>query len=604
MLCSARCVWCLTLPFVASQSLHSLLAQPGVLLILKADDSEDDAPDPLLEPLMSPAAFMNRSDAMDDSTEYDDRMYEDALMHSSRIPAFLRHAIPILIVCCLVLLLSSNLSTGATVNLAVSTGDSQVFSLPSLFVFSLYNTGKDMLQAGIYPLFLLVVVFSGIWPYAKLFLMLYAWSTSKAKLNPETRGSLLLALDSLGKFSLVDTYVLVLMMVAFRYHLDLSEDTALDVYVEPKFGFFGFLIATSLSLVAGHILVYYHRRSEIHLDTESTPAEQLCEHAFEVDNENRQLSRGFQVLLLALLLATFVFLGIGITQESFVFEFDGLAGLALGDASRSSYSLLSLGSSLRDSVQDPYDAGIIGLQMAYFFYAVVTPFCCLAFLSILVLIPMPLKRQLQVLTLAEIANAWSAVEVFALSIVAALLQISTFASFIIGDRCDFIKEILKEYNSDSGLTCYSVRAFCAGNVIFLVTGVLLYSFVVSTLLGLAHGAVNERIRLHSIREGPIRTTSTLSRAGRQISSGPHTWVHWVSRRWPTAADRWIWRNENDDTLTTMALNLSVDGPPTQGAGGSPVLSPWQNSDAFEDEWKDAAERDPAWKEWKEATQVT
>jgi hypothetical protein len=556
------------------------------------NEDNDDDQNGLLESLMSPGYLqhMDATDAVDSVDEEPLSTQREALMHSSRIPELARLLIPMLIVGCIVLLLSSNLSMGATVKLTVSMDDSEILSLPSLFAFSLYNTGKEMLQAEIYPLFLLIVVFSGIWPYAKLGLMLFAWSAPKMRLGTDRRGSLLLALDSLGKFSLVDTYVLVLMMVAFRYHLDLSEDTAIDVYVVPKFGFFGFLLATSASLVAGHVLVYYHRRSEIHLVTESTPAEQLCEHAFELDDDNRQLSRRFQLILGAILFATFVLLSVGITQESFVFEFDGLAGMALGDASRSSYSLLSLGSSLRQSAEDSSDLGILGLQIAYYFYAVVTPFCCLFCLSILIIFPMPLKRQLFLLTLAEISNAWSAVEVFAISIVAALLEISTFASFIIGHRCDFIKDILKEY-SDTGMTCYTVRSFVAGNAVFLVTGVMLYSFIVSTLLGLAHTAVNERVRLYSIKEGPVDQLLTSG------NHRPHTWVQRLSVRWPEFT-RWIWRDDSD----SVNLSRISDGPPIQG--GDSIPSPWQKKDAFEDEWKEAAERDPAWKEWKEATQVT
>ena len=55
---------------------------------------------------------------------------------------------------------------------------------------------------------------------------------------------------------------------------------------------------------------------------------------------------------------------------------------------------------------------------------------CLASLLALLVYPTTQKIQRKLLVAAEIANAWSAVEVFVLSIVAALFQISTFASFI------------------------------------------------------------------------------------------------------------------------------------------------------------------------------
>jgi len=68
-------------------------------------------------------------------------------------------------------------------------------------------------------------------------------------------------LDALGKWSLVDAYVLVLMMVAFRFHLG-SEALHADVLVGPHWGFFGFIGAAVTSLTLSHIILYYHRYVE------------------------------------------------------------------------------------------------------------------------------------------------------------------------------------------------------------------------------------------------------------------------------------------------------------------------------------------------------
>ena len=46
--------------------------------------------------------------------------------------------------------------------------------------------------------------------------------------------------------------------------------------------------------------------------------------------------------------------------------------------------------------------------------------------------------------LAEVLNAWSALEVFVISIIAALLEISQFASFIVGDDCDPINKVISK----------------------------------------------------------------------------------------------------------------------------------------------------------------
>jgi hypothetical protein len=205
--------------------------------------------------------------------------------------------------------------------------------------------------------------------------------------------------------------------------------------------------------------------------------------------------------------------------------------------------------------------------------------------------PLSLQRQLLVLTLAEIANAWSAIEVFALSIVAALLQISTFSSFIIGHRCDLINDILKEYFAETDTdhaTCYTVRSTVKWDAAFLVAGVLLNSLVVSLTLRVAHAAVDER----QVHESALQMDSPLSGSRpprHSIVAGwaQSPWTSWMLQR-PT--------NEENSSHVS-----SVVGPPANAL--VEPSSPWKQN-GFTDEWKEAAERDPAWKEWKEATNVT
>jgi hypothetical protein len=74
-----------------------------------------------------------------------------------------------------------------------------------------------MWQAEVYPLAILIAVFSGGWPYLKLLLMLVCWFMPLNKLKLKYREKLLVFLDAMGKWSLIDAYVLVLMVVAFRF---------------------------------------------------------------------------------------------------------------------------------------------------------------------------------------------------------------------------------------------------------------------------------------------------------------------------------------------------------------------------------------------------
>ena len=92
---------------------------------------------------------------------------------------------------------------------------------PSLFDFSLVNSVRDMWLAGSEVLSTLVAVFSGVWPYMKLILMLIAFFLPTSILSHKRREKILIVLDATGKFSFLDTYVMMMMIVAFHFHVEL-----------------------------------------------------------------------------------------------------------------------------------------------------------------------------------------------------------------------------------------------------------------------------------------------------------------------------------------------------------------------------------------------
>ena len=445
------------------------------------------------------------------------------LFLTPHIPAWIRFVIPISTIGTIVLLVSSNLSVGASVDLSLRVGTTGSIPISGLFQFSLGNTISELYGAGIYPLLFLVLVFSGIWPYAKLIWMLYIWNTSYS--DPHQRKQRLLTLDALSKFSLVDTYVLVVMLVAFRFHLDLSQSLGLDVYVTPEYGFYAFLLATCLSLLIGHGMLYFHRstehsrytcysESDVGLESAS-----ILSFAFvrTANGSKRRLSWLVQIVTVLSSLVALVCLLIGMSYESFSFDIGGLAGIALGEDHLTRYSVLSLGWAIRESIPDATRA-VMCLQLAYYFYAVVTPLACLLLLLTLLVIPVPLQVQQNLVVAAEITHAWSAIEVFVLSIVAALFQLSTFASFLLGNRCDVLNGLMETLvdrgivpvDHDGSLQCFSVTAridfFDAGEGIdswsssssssfgsrYLILGVIMNACVAKWVLRLAHDCVQER----------------------------------------------------------------------------------------------------------------
>ena len=70
-----------------------------------------------------------------------------------------------------------------------------------------------MWQSHSYFLAVPIILFSFLWPYAKLLIMLYAWLVP---MTVAVRGPLLVFLDQIGKWSLTDNFCMFLLVVMFR----------------------------------------------------------------------------------------------------------------------------------------------------------------------------------------------------------------------------------------------------------------------------------------------------------------------------------------------------------------------------------------------------
>lgn len=430
-----------------------------------------------------------------------------ALIFNRKVPNLVRSLIPIAIIVTIVLFIVSNLSIGASVDIQVRGTDGSLWlKIPTVTTFSLGKTVGEMYHARVYTLMTLVLVFSGIWPYVKLLMMFLSWCCPVHLLSFERREQLLIWLDALGKYSLVDSFVLVLMLVSFKFHIDLPGVGILDSFVIPAFGFYLFMIGTVLSLVIGHGVTFLHRLSKLPYIESSVSYEALCNHCYHMESrtdtsQSARLSRKAHYCWIFVILTCFALLAFGAIIESFTFDFEGLTGVLLGTGYKSKYSLWTLGSSLRRSVEDPNDLGIYCIQITFYFFALFMPFACLITVVALFYIPMKLKHQQIMFMLAEIANAWSAVDVFLLAILASMLELSQFAAFMVGDLCDFLKEPFFQDLFHGENTCFSVKSSVSWGASYLIVGVVLHTFIVFVILRLAHDALEERM----LRERGLRS---------------------------------------------------------------------------------------------------
>lgn len=357
-----------------------------------------------------------KSDDTSRMAGFDRWMAGSLLYQDEHIACWVRMIVPFIVMSNLVLFLSSNLGLGAAVTIRLEYSNDIIFST-DVFDFSLGNTVKDMWTAEVYALSLLIAICSGGWPYLKLLLVLLAWCAPASLLPLNSRGTLLEALDALGKWSLVDSFVLVMMMVAFRVRLGLPEGVlglpvdlvALDVIVAPGWGFYGFLISTVQSLIVSHFCIMYHRNAVYGLDASQEIEEQeeqgkgrresLMYHEFSVPTSYSWSLFG-RVTVFFIIAVTFCMILTGSVIDVYSFVFEGAAGF-LGERSFSLYSTATAISKTGDTV----NFGTRIIQVTFILFGMIIPLMHMLSLAVLWVTPLSLPTQHRLFVLTEVLNA-------------------------------------------------------------------------------------------------------------------------------------------------------------------------------------------------------
>lgn len=433
------------------------------------------------------------------STALEQCCWGDCLALHPRMPRAVTYMVPLIVMADILAFVAANLSVGVNIMATLHANGQDIVRLPPIKQYSLVSSFKDMWDGQVYPLALLILFFSGIWPYMKLLAMLICWFTPIRKMSVVTRQKLLELLDALGKWSLVDSFVMVLFMVAFELRLSVDKNAPwqvidmfreidataeLRVYVEPLFSFYCFLVATIGSLILGHVMTACHRYAlQIGEFGEAEGYGESGEERRRLCNvlrpEGYAQGKVFALgpmftLVISLLLVLF-----GICLHTFQFRFQGLTALILGpEDSVRPYSVLSLSAEVPDSNPRPDSFGIRSIQFTFLLFvaAVVVAY----HIVLIVLWCAPLKNRVQrhLLVTAYVLNAWSALDVFVVGIMASVLEIEQFVSFVIGDKCDGLDAVLsmtplKNMIPGDHVTCFDVKSqLCDGFFVLAAAAVI------------------------------------------------------------------------------------------------------------------------------------
>ena len=458
----------------------------------------DDPSKPLLEHLH----ISNKSNNIQFSNIDSDIL---SLSNDTSIHIGWRIIIPISLVFTIALFISSNTNVGATVALVATIGNITSGEI-NIFEFSLANSVSDMWSAGVYPLSLLIAVFSGAWPYLKLCLMLFCWTMPTRLISCERRKHILMWLDTLGKWSLIDMFVLVLMMVAFRLHLPFTENNnvSVDVIVISGWGIYGFIIATMMSLCISRIMITINHNLENPHEghIESSKCVSLLEYSFQLQSNGPCCTGLNKLICICILLCSTGMVIFSCVIHIFVFEFKGLVGLLhsyLSGIVETSYSIISLGMDILNSTLLD-DSNKIGVRFIQAFFIIIT--CILPALNLIllfILLSLPLKLQMQrcLFIVIDILSAWSCLDIFVVSVIAAVLEIEKFSQFIIGDKCDFLNSALAKLNPllNGDDKCFDVIANLNRGCWIMFGTCVFYMLITSILMRYCRHILEERLTI-------------------------------------------------------------------------------------------------------------
>jgi len=396
-----------------------------------------------------------------------------ALLRSHQLSRVVRYGVLLVCLGDIALFASSemNASKYATVGVEVVLSDQRPHVIPNLYVFTLSRTIREMWDAQAYYLSAIVAVFIGFWPCARLSLVLMCWVLPSRILPVKYRGNILRFLDFLGKWSFTDIFVLSLLLVATRIDLQLPG-ALVQVYCQPEWGCYGFLMAIIISIGISHVALYFHRVAGHMMDDK--PSSQRCvQQSLGASTDMRAHT------ITALLAATLILLIVGSTIVSFSFEFGGAAAKAfdyLNHTTKTDYSIITLGTQIPWASHSPDFIGTYFIQFSFYLFCVLVPVLHLVAMGVLWNVPFARSTQQKLYKACEVLLAWSSVDVFVVALLVQSYQLELVVKFILGDNCDAINHILKEYLSDifPNPQCFTVVAELQFGFWILFSAVVVY----------------------------------------------------------------------------------------------------------------------------------
>ena len=412
-----------------------------------------------------------------------------ALFNSPYMPAAVRFGVPILCVVNIVALaivfvwlLSFTFDTSAKLL------GSQTREL-SVVPFSVPSTINDLWNSGAWPLALLVVVASCAWPVLKNLVLFYCWFAPSTLISKHFKHFLLEQLDWIGKWSLLDVYVVVIVVAALKVTVSINQLEVFSKFPQdfvtlnfigtPNEGTILLSIAACSSLIVNHIIIYYNDKNEYQIMRSikaydnvedpviGPPAKlkiKICDYVFSTytpKGHRDSFSKQSKYMLTIFCIFALVLNIVALFFPLITLKYEGVAGIILqtldSKLGERTFTLFSMGIFLSEAVKENSVSSSITIfffQFVYFISIAVAPATRMAGLVFLWLWPLNYSEAKTTIMACRVMGYWAAVDVFYVSIVAVTLEITPITaymmSYITGGVCRSARPFLESQLDEAG----------------------------------------------------------------------------------------------------------------------------------------------------------
>jgi len=441
-----------------------------------------------------------------------------SMFQSREIPLLVRWGMPVVVLGNIALFLSGHLNLGASVYIEATLAE-ETIKVENFFDFAIARSTIDIWKAGGKSLAILILVFSGIWPYTKQLLTLALWFLPTSVMSISTRGAYWIWIDRLAKWSMIDIFVIVVCIAAFRVSIRspqfdfFPEDFySINLLVVPMWGLYSNMTAQLVSQVSSHFIIYYHRcivkKATQSLEPQSEQKEDdstkivLKTHSFShphFESSGRFVAKkwvGPSILACSILMA--ILAVVGSFVPSFSVELLGIIGVAVESGQdfeeavtpHSVWSIVNLlfeEARFLDATGDYVGVGILGaLVLAT---VMVVPILQAVGLICQWFAPLGRNGRRRLSVLNEILTAWQYIEVYLISLFVGSWQLGPVSQYMFNAYCGALDSffaqmvsygILKEIDAQ----CFGIQgSIDPGSVSLLAAAILLA--IINSVVSLA-----------------------------------------------------------------------------------------------------------------------